>query len=46
MGARKSLVIISPNPNTQNDKKPIPSIFIENPRSYRLQSFYYTALTA
>jgi hypothetical protein len=27
MGACKSVVIISPNPNTQNDKKPIPSIF-------------------
>jgi hypothetical protein len=27
MGAHKSLIIISPNPNTQNDRKPIPSIF-------------------
>ena len=27
MGAYKSIVIISPNPNTQNDKKPISSIF-------------------
>jgi hypothetical protein len=42
MGAQS---IISPKPNRQNDKKPFPSIFFENPRSYRLRSFYFTALT-